>query len=49
MAAFANGLPWGRMVSVRGYLRCRGDRWENVVPHLRKWPRSRRGQIQIAP
>jgi hypothetical protein len=30
MAAFANGRPWGRTVSVRSYLRHRLGKWETV-------------------
>jgi hypothetical protein len=40
MAAFVNGRPWGRMVSVRTYLRLRLGGWEQVRAHLRKWPES---------
>ena len=38
MAAFVNGLPWGRTVYVREYLRCRFGKWETVRAHLRRWP-----------
>ena len=40
MAAFANGLPWGRLVSVRAYLRYRNGKWESIDAHLRRWPRA---------
>ena len=45
MAAFVRGLPWGRMVSVRSYLRCRNGQWETVQAHLRKRPCSRQGHF----
>jgi hypothetical protein len=43
MAAFVRGLPWGRMVSVRSYLRCRFGKWETVKSHFRGWPRVNEG------
>jgi len=41
MAAFVNGLRWGRVLNVRAYLRRRHGKWEPVRSHLRGWPRSR--------
>lgn len=38
MAAFVKRMPWGRIVYVREYLRCRYGKWEQVRSHLRKWP-----------
>lgn len=38
MAAFVNGPAWGRLVSVRAYLRYRRGRWETVMSHIRTWP-----------
>ena len=40
MAAFVRGLPWGRTVYVREYLRCRIGKWEAVTSHFRRWPRK---------
>jgi hypothetical protein len=34
------------LVQVREYLRHRLGQWELVRAHVRKWPRSRHGQIR---
>ena len=39
MAAFVNHR-WGRYVYVGGYRRLKNGKWEQIRPHLRKWPSS---------
>jgi len=40
MHTFAFGRHRRRLVLVRRYCRRRFGRWETVVSHLRRWPRS---------